>query len=75
MRREQKDTQKNNGCTEIRNNAFKHGHRAQFQKPTFFLYIATNNSKMKFKIVIYNYSRTHTQNIGINGGGEGMQEL
>lgn len=40
-----------------------------------FLYIATNNSKMKFKIVIYNYSRTHTQNIGINGGGEGVQEL
>lgn len=24
---------------------------------------------MKFKIVIYNYSRTHTRKTGINGGG------
>lgn len=42
------------------------------QTSTLFLYIATNNSKMKFKInVTYEYGKTntyiYTQNIGING--------
>lgn len=46
---------------------------SQGRKSTLFLYIATNNSKMKFKInVSYNCSKAqiHTPNIGIKEGGK-----